>query len=72
MPGARTIHVESVADDLYKALLDATDRMKRLVKRNLEKMRTPSRKTMHRPLGRAWRERSTRGSLTPGGEPSAL
>jgi putative sigma-54 modulation protein len=72
MPGARTMHVESVADDLYKALLDATDRMKRLVKRNLEKMRSPSRKTMHRPLGRAWRERSTRRGVTPSGEPSAL
>jgi ribosome-associated translation inhibitor RaiA len=72
MPGARTMHVESVADDLYKALLDAADRMKRLVKRNLEKMRTPTRKKMHRPLGRTWRERSTRRGVTPSGEPSAL
>jgi ribosome-associated translation inhibitor RaiA len=72
MPGARTLHVESVADDLYKALLDAADRLKRLVKRNLEKMRSPARKKTHRPLGRTWRERSTRRGTTPAGEPSAL
>lgn len=72
IPGTRTLHVESVADDLYKALLDATDRMKRLAKRNLEKMRAPSRKKTHRPLGRTWRERSTRRATTPSGEPSAL
>jgi ribosome-associated translation inhibitor RaiA len=72
MPGARTLHVESVADDLYKALLDAGDRMKRLVKRNLEKMRSPARRKTHRPLGRTWRERSTRRGTTPSGEPSAL
>jgi ribosome-associated translation inhibitor RaiA len=72
MPGARTLHVESVADDLYKALLDAGDRLKRLVKRNLEKMRAPARTKTHRPLGRTWRERSSRRGTTPDGEPSAL
>jgi ribosome-associated translation inhibitor RaiA len=72
MPGARTIRVESTEDDLYKALMDAADRLKRLVKRNLEKMRAPARKKTHRPLGRTWRERSTRRATTPSGEPSAL
>ena len=72
MPGARTIHVESVDDDLYKALLGASERLRRLVKRQTDKMRSPSRKPVHRPLGRTWRERSTRRGVTPGGDPAAL
>jgi hypothetical protein len=72
MPGTRTVHIESVADDLYKALLDAADRLRRHVKDQLAKMRTTARKKMHRPLGRSWRERSTRKGVTPDGEPSAL
>jgi ribosome-associated translation inhibitor RaiA len=72
MPGARTLHVETVEDDLHKALLDAAERLKRLVKRELSKMRAPARKPMHRPLGRTWRERSTRRGVTPGGDPAAL
>jgi ribosome-associated translation inhibitor RaiA len=72
IPGARTLHVESVEDDLHKALLGATERLKRLVKREIAKMRAPSRRPMHRPLGRTWRERSTRRGVTPEGEPAAL
>ncbi len=72
MPGARTIHVESVADDLYKALLDAADRLRRHVRKQLSKMRSTSRKPMHRPLGRSWRERSSRRGVTPNGDPAAL
>lgn len=72
MPGTRTLHVETVEDDVHKALLDAADRLKRLVRRELGKMRTPSRKPMHRPLGRSWRERSTRRGVTPDGDPAAL
>lgn len=72
MPGTRTLHVESVQQDLYTALLDAGDRLKRLVRRELDKMRSPSRRSMHRPLGRTYRERSTRRGLTPGGEPAGL
>lgn len=72
MPGTRTLHVESVEDDLHKALLDGAERLKRLVRRELTKMRTPSRKPMHRPLGRSWRERSTRRGTTPDGEPAGL
>jgi ribosome-associated translation inhibitor RaiA len=72
IPGARTLHVESVSDDLHKALLDASERLKRLVKREIGKMRAPTRKPMHRPLGRTWRERSTRKGVTPNGDPSAL
>lgn len=72
MPGAPTLHVESTEDDLHKSLLDATERLKRLVRRELAKMRAPSRKPMHRPLGRSWRERSSRRGTTPDGEPAGL
>jgi ribosome-associated translation inhibitor RaiA len=72
IPNARTLHVEAMEDDVHKALLDATDRLKRLVRRELSKMRAPSRKPMHRPLGRAWREQSSRRGVTPDGEPAAL
>jgi ribosomal subunit interface protein len=72
MPGARTIHVESTEDDLYKALLDASERLRRHVRKQVSKMRSTSRKPMHRPLGRAWRERSTRRGVTPAGEPASL
>jgi putative sigma-54 modulation protein len=72
MPGARTIHVESVQDDLYKALLDASDRLRRHVRKQLSKMRSGSRKPMHRPLGRSWRERSSRRGVTPDGDPAGL
>lgn len=72
MPGARTIHVEALEDDLYKALLDCGDRLRRQVKKQLSRMRSPSRKPTHRPLGRTWRERSTRRGVTPRGDPAAL
>ena len=68
MPNARTLHVESVQDDLHKALLDAADRLKRLVRRELGKMRAVTRKPTHRPLGRTWRERSSRRGVTPAGD----
>lgn len=72
MPGTRTVHVGSVQDDLYKALLDAGERLRRHVRKQLSKMRAPARKAVHRPLGRTWRERSTRRGVTPDGDPAAL
>jgi putative sigma-54 modulation protein len=66
------VHVESVQEDLYKAVLDAARRLKVAVKSELGKMRSGSRKPMHRPLGRTYRERSTRRGVTPGGDPAAL
>lgn len=72
MPGARTLHVESVQDDLHVALLDAADRLKRLVKRELEKMRSRSGHPMHRPLGRSYRLRASRRGVTPDGDPAGL
>jgi ribosomal subunit interface protein len=72
MPGARTIHVEATEDDLYKAVLGAGDRIRRHVRKQLSRMRSPARKAMHRPLGRTWRERSSRRGVTPDGAPAAL
>jgi ribosome-associated translation inhibitor RaiA len=72
LPGTRTLHVESTEDDLHKALLAAVDRLKRLVRREVSKMRTPTNKPVHRPLGRTWRDRATRRGTTPAGDPAAL
>jgi ribosomal subunit interface protein len=72
IPGSRALRVESVAEDLHASLMDASDRLKRLVKRELEKKRAPGRKSAHRPLGRTWRERSSRKGTTPDGGPAAL
>lgn len=72
IPGARQINVGSVKDDLYKALLDASKRLQRAVKREMEKMRSPSRKPMHRPLGRSYRTRSSNRGTTPAGDPATL
>jgi putative sigma-54 modulation protein len=72
MPGARTVHVESVEDDLYKALLDASERLKRQVLKQVDKMRATSRKPVHRPVGRTWREQATRRGVTPEGDPASL
>jgi ribosome-associated translation inhibitor RaiA len=72
MPGARTVHVASTADDLYKALLDAADRLRRHVRKQVSRMRSTARTPMHRPLGRSWRERSSRSGVTPDGEAAGL
>lgn len=72
MPGTRTLHVESVQQDLQVALLDAAGRLRRLVRRELEKMRAPSRKPMHRPLGRSYRLRASRRGVTPDGGSAGL
>jgi ribosome-associated translation inhibitor RaiA len=72
MPNTRTLHVESVADDLHAALLDAAKRLRRLVEREVGKMRSSSRAPMHKPLGRSWRRRSSRAGVTPDGAPATL
>jgi len=72
MPGARAITVESVADDVHAALLDAGHRLKRLAEREVAKQRRTSRSPMHKPLGRSWRARATRSELAPDGTPSTL
>ncbi|HET7752639.1 MAG TPA: HPF/RaiA family ribosome-associated protein [Anaeromyxobacteraceae bacterium] len=72
IPGARALHVESVAEDVHAALLDASRRLKRLVEREVGKQRATSRSPMHKPLGRTWRSRATKAELTPDGSPSTL
>jgi putative sigma-54 modulation protein len=72
MPGTRQLSVGSTKDDLYTALLDATKRLRTVMKKELGKMRSPTRKTTHRPLGRTYRTRSTNRGVTPAGDPATL
>jgi hypothetical protein len=72
MPNARQLTIESVADDLHAAMLDAGRRMKRLVEREVGKQRSTSRSPMHKPLGRSFRLRATKRELAPDGHPSTL
>ncbi len=72
MPGARTLRVESVKDDVHAALLECARRLKRLVQREIAKQRSPSRATQSRPLGRTWRLRASRSDVAPDGSPSTL
>jgi ribosome-associated translation inhibitor RaiA len=72
MPGARTLRVESVKEDLHAALLECAQRLKRLVQREVGKQRSTSRSPMHKPLGRTWREVATRRGVAPDGTPAAL
>jgi putative sigma-54 modulation protein len=72
MPGARTLRVESVKDDLHAALLDCAQRLRRLVQREVDKQRSTSRAPQHRPLGRTWRQKASRSGISPDGTPSTL
>ncbi len=72
MPGAGTLRVESVKEDVHAALLECAQRLKRLVQRELEKARSPSRSPQHNPLGRTWRLAASRSELAPDGTPSTL
>jgi putative sigma-54 modulation protein len=72
MPSARTMRVESVRDDLHAALLECGQRLKRLVKREVEKQRSSTRAPEHKPLGRTWRKLATRRDVAPDGTPSTL
>jgi ribosome-associated translation inhibitor RaiA len=72
MPGARTLRVESVKDDLHAAMLECAQRLKRLVQREVLKQRSPSRAPEHRPLGRTWRKVATRRGVALDGTPATL
>ncbi len=72
LPGAKTLRVESVNDDLHASLLDCGKRLKRLVEREVAKQRSTSRSPQRRPLGRTWRRVSSRAGVTPDGTPSTL
>ena len=72
IPGARTLTVSSLQDDLYTAVLDAADRLKRVVQRELQKQRSNGRHPQHRPLGRSYRLKASRLGTTMDGAPSTL
>jgi ribosome-associated translation inhibitor RaiA len=72
MPGARTLRVEAVKEDLHAALLECAQRLKRLVQREVQKQRSTTRAPEHKPLGRTWRNLATRRELAPDGTPSTL
>jgi ribosome-associated translation inhibitor RaiA len=72
MPGAKTLRVESVKEDLHAALLECAQRLKRLVQREVGKQRSPGRAPESRPLGRTWRERASRSGVAPDGTPATL
>ncbi len=72
MPRAGVLHVESVKEDVHAALLECAQRLKRLVQRELQKSRTPSRTQQHKPLGRTWRLVASRSEFAPDGTPSTL
>ncbi len=72
IPGARTLTVESLADDLHAAILDAGRRLKRLVEREVQKQRRTSRSPMHKPIGRSWRTQASRTGVAPDGGPATL
>jgi ribosomal subunit interface protein len=52
MPGAKTIHVVEATDDIYKSVSLARDRLERLMKRALAKMRQPAAHRVSNPAGR--------------------
>lgn len=72
LPGARTLRVESVNQDLHASLLDCGQRLKRLVQREVGKQRATSRAPQHRPLGRTWRRVMSRSGMAPDGTPASL
>ena len=72
MPGSGTLRVESVKGDIHAALLECAQRLRRLVQRELEKARSPSRSPRHKPLGRTWRLVSSRRGVAPDGTPTSL
>ena len=51
MPNARTLQIEESTSDCYASLDAASDRLIRVCKRELERMRQPSGRHKYRPLG---------------------
>jgi len=72
MPNSRTMRVEAVRNDFHAALLDCAQRLRRLVQREVQKQRTPSRAPVPKPLGRIWRQRAHDAELAPDGTPATL
>ena len=51
MPNARTLQIEQTTRDCYASLDEASDRLIRICKRELQRMRQPTGRHKYRPLG---------------------
>ena len=63
MPGARTIQIEETTPDVYGALDVAADRLVRVAKKELEKMRRPKGRHKEHPLATVVAEGGVPGGL---------
>ena len=63
MPGARTIQIEETTPDPYASMDAASDRLVRAAKRELQRMRRPSRRHKEHPLATAVAEGGVPGGL---------
>jgi len=63
MPGARTIQIEETTPDPYASMDSARDRLVRAAKKELERMRRPSRRHKEHPLATAVAEGGVPGGL---------
>ena len=63
MPGARTIQIEETTPDSYASMDSARDRLVRAAKKELERMRRPSRRHREHPLATLVAEGGVPGGL---------
>jgi len=63
MPGARTIQIEETTPDPYASMDAASDRLVRAAKKELERMRRPSRRHTEHPLASVVAEGGVPGGL---------
>ena len=63
MPGAKTIQIEETTPDVYGALDVAADRLVRVAKKELEKMRRPKGRHKEHPLATVVAEGGVPGGL---------
>ena len=63
MPGARTIQIEETTPDPYASMDSARDRLVRAAKKELERMRRPSRRHREHPLATVVSEGGVPGGL---------
>jgi putative sigma-54 modulation protein len=63
MPGARTIQIEEATPDSYASMDAAADRLVRAAKKELQRMRRPSRRHKEHPLATVVAEGGVPGGL---------
>jgi ribosome hibernation promoting factor len=74
MPGARTIQIEEATPDPYASMDAAADRLVRAAKKELQRMRRPSRRHTEHPLATVVAEGGVPGGLIedlPNARPTA-